>query len=504
MMAEKSLRFARNVTVNVLGQAVLAAVNFFAIPYLVRRLGVETYGLYVILHAAASYLMLASFGAGSALLKHVAAAWGARDGRALRDALSYAGWVLALGALLGGSGLALGARFVATRVFHVPPHLTELAVFVLRCVAAAGVFVALTQGASSAMQGLQRFDGYNAVVILQNGLMPLGAVALVAAGLGLGAVAGWYAALNAVVCAAAVMLAWRLLRTAREHPAREGLRPKAFALWALTSWFGCLAWIVANQFDKLFIARQISLSALTLYSVPAGLLQRLQFVPAMVATVVIPIMSELQGEDVDKSLRRMYYKATRFVLWVCLPVLVTLFALMPQFLSLWLSGQFSDASCWPARLLVLAQVCAVLNALPNTVTFSRDHPWFAPAWAWSQALLSLLAWKLLIPHYGLMGVALGSLAALAIPTALNLWLVNRKVLRLPLRDYAAEALFAPFLSAALMLAALMPVHAWAVSWLRLLACMAAGAAVFYGSTWLMLSADDRALLRRYLAWERRG
>jgi hypothetical protein len=102
-----------------------------------------------------------------------------------------------------------------------------------------------------------------------------------------------------------------------------------------------------------------------------------------------------------------------------------------------------------------------------------------------------------------MGVAAGSLIAMVLPTAVNLWLVNRHVVGVRMRHYAAEVLCAPFLSAGLMLALLFPVHAWAQSWPRLAGLAAAGAAVFYGTTWLLLNEEDRALLRRFLRWEGR-
>jgi len=503
-MAEKSLRFARGMGFNALGQTALAAINFCTVPYLVRHMGTETYGLYLIMYAAASYLQLSSLAADASVIKHAAAAQGARNRRALRDTLRYSAWFHALGALAAGAGLWWGARFTAVRVFHVPAHLVSPAVFVLRGVAVSGIFVGLIQGASAVMAALQRFDFQSATSLLHNGLMTLGAAALVAAGCGLSAVVVWYGLLSVGLALVAAAMVVRLVQPARQYDAGSPLRLRTFALFALTSWSAALAGVVANQFDKLLIARQLSLAALTLYAVPAGLLQRLQIVPATVGTVAGVMMYELPGPEADESLHRMFFKSSRFILWICLPILVALFTFMPQFLSLWLGGQFSEASCWPARLLVLAQVCYMLNVGPSLVSFARDHPWYVPAWGWSQALLSLLAWRILIPRYGLMGVAAGSLIAIALPTAVNLWLVNRRLLRVTLGRYAGEVLYAPFLSAALMLALLFPVHALATGWLRLVGLAAAGALVYYGTTWALLSEEDHALLRRFLRWEGQG
>jgi hypothetical protein len=67
----------------------------------------------------------------------------------------------------------------------------------------------------------------------------------------------------------------------------------------------------------------------------------------------------------------------------------------------------------------------------------------------------------------------------------------------------AEVLYAPFLSAALMGALLLPIHTLATGWVRLLAVAAAGALVYYGSTWVLLNDEDRQLLKRFLRWEGR-
>jgi O-antigen/teichoic acid export membrane protein len=253
---------------------------------------------------------------------------------------------------------------------------------------------------------------------------------------------------------------------------------------------------VTFQLDRLFIARTSSLAALTLYAVPSGLLQRLQIFPAAVSTVLIPMMSEVSGGDGDETLRRMYVRSQRFLLWILLPALVLLFALMPQFLSLWLGGEFGGRSVWPARLLVVSQGFFFLNYSVNSVSASRDRPWYPSAVAWAQALISLGAWALLIGRYQLLGVALGSLLAQAIPTTVYLLVVHAKLLDLPAGRFISEALARPFLSAGLLLAAVMPFHQLASTWPRLLGMGAGGGALYYASAWRLLDRDDRELCRR--------
>ena len=500
----KSLRFARNVGFNVLGQVGTAAASFFAIPFLLHRLGGQTYALYILMHAVAGYLALLSFGAGTATVKYVAQFNAAQDARGLRAVLRYSAAMHLFGALAAAVFLLVGVRFCAVRLFHVPEPLLPAAILVLRCAAGAAIFTGLFQFACAVLQGLQRFDWNSLLAFSQNGLMPVGAAAAVALGLGLSGVAGWYVALSVGGGLLALSLARSALPAWRRGDGGEGLGLKAYGGYSLGLWLGALASMVSFQSDKIFLARGVSLAGLTLYAVPAGLLQRLAVLPAIIAAVLMPMLSEVQGPDASEALRRMYLKSVRFLLWAVLPAYALLFALMPQFLGLWLGGDFPALSVWPARLLVLSQAVYALNFIPNSVAAGRDRPWLLAGAAWAQALLSVLAWILLIPRYHLLGVALGSLIAQVLPTCVYLAVLHRRVLGLAPARYLDEGLRAPLVSAACLLAVVFPLHAWASGWGRLILLAAGGAAVYCASAWLSLTAEDRDLLRRFLRWEPRA
>ena len=321
---------------------------------------------------------------------------------------------------------------------------------------------------------------------------------------GLRAAGVWYAAANAAGCLLILLAVFRL---ARRLPAARGqgdLSLRSFALYSLSLALGPVAWIVTFQCDKLFIANALPLSELTLYAVPAGLLQRLQVLPAVISTTLIPMMSELSGPQTQAALTRMYLKATRVVLWAVLPALVLFFALMPQLLTLWLGPEFGLRSVWPARLLVMSQAFFLLTFIPNSVAAGRGKPWYLSAAAWGQAAVSVLAWWWLIPRYSILGAALGSLLAQALPAVFYLRAVHKNILRLSWPDFLEGGLYAPLTSAAVLLAVVFPAHAWASSWPRLLALSGAGCALYYGSTWLLLDGDEREVVLKLMRWQRPG
>jgi O-antigen/teichoic acid export membrane protein len=500
----RSFRFARNVSWSILGQAAAAAANFFLIPVILGRLGLDGYGLYVLLNAVAGYLTLLSMGGGTGVIKWVAQFWAERDGKGLGRVLRFGGAAYVGGALAGIILTAWKGEFLVTWLFRVPPALADQGLFAVRCAALGALPVGLTILSTSVLAGLQRFDLLNLIGILQNALMPLGAAAAASLGYGITGIGAWYVACNVGVCAAAVAIVWRLLQPAREFHNGKGLSYREFAAYSLGAAPGPIAWIVTFQLDKVFIARTGSLADLTLYSVPAGLLQRLHVMAGIVNVVLVPMMAELKGPQAADDLARIYLKGTRFLLWCLLPVLTLLFILMPQFLGLWLGAEFGGKSVWPARFLVGANLFFLLNYLPGAVVFSKDRPHVASAVAWCQAVLSLACWAVLVPRLGLFGAGLGALIGQAVPACAYLAWVHSKVLGLSLGRYLAHGLAAPGASAVLVLVALLPFHASATSWLRLCAFIAAGLALFYGSTWFLLVGEDRDLLKRYLRWEPRA
>src|SRR4051812_38620786 len=100
----RSVRFVRNVGAGVLGQIGVMMLSFFLTPRLIRALGIETYGLYVLFQAASGYVMIFCLGAGNATVKYVAE-HAAEGGRGLRQSVIYGGSIYFLGSLVGAACL---------------------------------------------------------------------------------------------------------------------------------------------------------------------------------------------------------------------------------------------------------------------------------------------------------------------------------------------------------------------------------------------------------------
>ena len=492
----RSAHVARNVGWSLIGQVGIAVSSFVLTPRLVHGFGVEGYGLYVLMFAAVNYIQILTFGAGGATVRFAAERRSAGDGKGVRDVLRYGAILHVGGAMIGAAVLWFAAPWAASSFFQIPPQLFVPGVAILRAAAVGAVFYSGVQWVQACLQGIQRFEWNSVSSMLQGILMPLGVAVLLANGKGLRAAGLWYVAVSALTFAVSLIVLWEAMPDEAHYQREEGLSFRKFSLYGLGMWLGPIAWIVGNQFDKVFIVRYLALSSLTVYAVPTGLLQRLQMVPASISSVLFPVISEARGEGVAEDLRRMYIRSTRMLLGIMAPVYLLMFSLMPQFLSLWLGGRFGIDGVWPARLLVAANAAGLLNFTANAVAAGRGKVWWLSAVAWGQAFGSLILWPLLIPRFGILGAAMATLAAQVLPDLVYLHRVNR-LLDLPWKRFAPEALMPALLAGAALLVVVFPLHHLVDGWVSFIVLSSLGGAIYAATLWLNLPHVDRHFILRW-------
>lgn len=489
-------RFARNVSWSLAGQAGTIVVNFLAVPYLLRGFGSEAYGVYLLMYMVANYLSLFQFGAGIATIKYVSEALAAGEDGAMRDAVRHSALIHFGG--VGAAALAvwLAAGPLSSAVFEVPVYYREHAFWLLRAAALGGLFAAGQQWSSAAFYGLQSLGWPTALAALQSVLMPLGLVAVLAMGRGLGAAAVWYVAVQATGCLLGALTLRSAMAAHRGGRGRLAFRP--FALYGLSFWPGMLSNIVSTQIDKIFVAGKLSLSELTYYAVPSGVLQRLQTPSSTISQALMPVLSEVGRADGAHEVARVYVRSTRALFALSAPALGLLFVLMPQLLGLWLNPAFGRHAEAAARFLVAAQAFALAYHAPRALAGGFGGGRYNTIALWSQALLSLALWPVLIPRYGIVGAAAGAFVAQALPTLYFLDATHRRLIHLDWGRFTREVLGPLAAPTAALIFIAWALRGWAWTWPGFIAVNAAAGLVYLGLLWRALPPEDLRAVFRWL------
>lgn len=256
--------------------------------------------------------------------------------------------------------------------------------------------------------------------------------------------------------------------------------------------------------DNLLVGRYLGAAALGSYALAYNLMLLPFFrVVDPIRHVLFPALSRVQDDTVRVA--RLWLRSTRVIAAVLLPALTGLAVVAPDFVSVVLGNEWSDA-VWPIRLLAVVGLAQSLIAVDSVVlmVFGR-----------TRALLrfSVITFVLSLAGFavgllgGITGVAAGYLAAtlLIVPAYLRL---TADTVQVPLRRFAASLAGVARITAAMLVvvvglrAALVALAVPADS--RLVAVTVAGVAVVLG----LAARDDElraelGVLRAVLA-SRRG
>jgi O-antigen/teichoic acid export membrane protein len=168
--------------------------------------------------------------------------------------------------------------------------------------------------------------------------------------------------------------------------------------------------------DSLVIGRLIGLQHVTYYAIPSTLLDYIEkFVWAMIA-VLIPVISGNSAKEQETGNQRLYLLGTRYSLLLSAPVIISLFWLGPDFITLWMGVEIGSQSMWVLRILLAGYGLAFSQLVAHGLLKGIARHRVLALVMIVEAGVNLVLSVVLAPRYGIEGVAIG--------TALPLWMAS--------------------------------------------------------------------------------
>jgi O-antigen/teichoic acid export membrane protein len=344
----------KNTAWNFAGSIAPMLLGVVTIPYLMRSLGVEAFGILTLVWALIGYFSVFDFGVGRALTQQVSA-FRAGDSAChdlagiVRSGLVLISWFgLAGGLILAALAYPLGHHWL-----NVDPPLRSATT---RCLLIAALGIPLTTivtGLRGVLEGYEDFPIANLLkIVLGCATFGLPALTVWVWGPSLAAVVASLVAARLVILFAhgqAVARHVAFWRSASGAAAEQVKSLLSFGVWMTMSNIISPLMVTADRFIISFIA---GAAAVAYYTVPFDFILRLLVVPAALTSTLFPRFASLATGPADHFLR-IYRRGLLAVLCVMLPVCVVLVFGSHLGLSLWLGEAFA------ARAWVIASVLAV-------------------------------------------------------------------------------------------------------------------------------------------------
>jgi O-antigen/teichoic acid export membrane protein len=374
-------------------------VMFFLSPFLIRRIGTDAYGLYLLLLSLTGILGVLNLGLGEATLRYAAFFHARADIAGVNRVL---GATLAIYLIMGAAGAATllaGAHFLSA-LFRIPEHDRHLSILLIRLTALSFAVRLVAAPHGAIPQAAMRFDVASVLALAETVLRALGSVVAVWIGYGLVGLVAWGALLSALVLVANVAVATTLVSGVRVWPgvSREGLREVfGYGVFVLAGQLFGLAWQYA---DRVILGAFVGTGAVALFAVPHELVFRVLALAGAGAAVLMPRFAGTQSEG---DMTSLYLRSTAVFISLSVTLFVPFTVLVRDFLRLWISPDFA-ASAGPVAMLI-AGSCLVRGAfLPYESLFRGiGRPQYYLFLVVLTSSTIVLLDLLLIPAYGLAG-----------------------------------------------------------------------------------------------------
>jgi O-antigen/teichoic acid export membrane protein len=418
-----------NILWNLAGAGFPLAVGAALIPYLVRNVGVEVFGILTLIWALVGYFSLFDLGLGRALTQQIAQRL-AENRMAEVPALVKSGLLFATAmGIVGGIVLMVVAEPLAVRGLKVSEAL-HAEVFHALLIAAVGVpLTTATVGLRGVLEAYEDFKDVNLLRML-----------LGVANFGLPALSVMWFGPSLVLMVASLMAARVLFGTAHWVLVRRRLgsgwamaplerrnlaRLLSFGAWMTVSNIISPLMVTADRF---VISAVLGAAVVAYYTVPSEVMSRVLILPGALTSALFPRFASLMTRDMQAA-RKLYRGCLAVVAAALVPVCMVIALGAHWALSLWLGADFADRSTPVVAIFALG---LLLNGMAFVPFAAVQAAGLARVTAQLHVIEAVFYFPLLwfgLKELGLVGAALAWTVRVGIDLVLLLVVAHRQVFR---------------------------------------------------------------------------
>jgi O-antigen/teichoic acid export membrane protein len=364
---------AKNSIFNLVGQILPMLVGIVTIPYIIRGIGTDGYGILSIAFLVLGYFSIFDLGLSRATVRFVA------EHMTPDQVHKVPGLVWTSLTLLVGLGCVfgtIGAIFVPvaiTRFFKMPEFFVgdaRISIFIL-CLA---MPIMLGNDAlRGVLEAAQRFDLVNSVKVPASVLFYLSAALCIPLGIRVPGIVSILVVIRLTSALVYLALCFRVFPGLKDkfQLSHEAIRPLTkFGGWIMISnitgpIFGCL--------ERFMIASILSVSMLSFYSVPFDLVGKTLIFPMSIAPSLFPYFS-YHGTKGRNEVSEVTSRVGKYMLLIMTPAAAVFFFFARQILQLWLGPEFASQSTTVMQLVTVLFFLNAFALLPFTSVQALGRP----------------------------------------------------------------------------------------------------------------------------------
>jgi O-antigen/teichoic acid export membrane protein len=415
----------KNTFINFMGQAIPLVFAIIAIPFVIKGLGTERFGILMTIWVVTGYFSLFDMGLGRATTKFVADQ-DAESESGSKDIIITSILLLLGVGILGSLTIILLTKPLVNSILNIPTDLileSEQSFYILSL---SIPFVLASMGARGVLEARQKFGIVNAVKIPASLINYVGPVPVLLF-------------TNSLVPVVILLIVARIitffiyLYFSLRDEEKISLGQIAYVKWGkkLIS-FG--AWLtvsnlispIMSYMDRFIVGALLTMTAVTYYTTPYEVVSRLLIIPGSFMAVMFPAFSVYASGD-SKKFSMMFNSSIRYLLVVMTPIVVIIIISSETLLYLWLGSDFADNSAIVLQVLALGMLINSLAMVPYSTMQAYGRPdIIAKIHMIELPVYLVMIWYFTI-YFGIAGVAMAWTIRVAIDCVLMFYFYNKVI-----------------------------------------------------------------------------
>ncbi|WP_320129940.1 polysaccharide biosynthesis C-terminal domain-containing protein [uncultured Sphaerochaeta sp.] len=384
-------------------------VSFWLIPFIIRNLGQDMYGLWTLSFSLIGFFSLLDFGFGLGVVKWTGETKISGEVEYRNHMLSTVFFVYVFVAIVGMILLG-GFSFFYAKVFSIPEPFQGIAVTVLLIL---GLRSLLIQIPLSLFKGIlfgeQRI--YQINIIQTIGTLLYASSAYVVLSQGKGVV--WLAIVNCVSFLLENILYFLL---AYKKVANLSISPKKVqkeylreaVSFSFYSFLTTIAGLVLFQTDVIIIQITLNLTLVGLYSIAIKISEYAFLLTKQLVNVLTPLISELKEKKEYDSIRFLLLDLSKYIMATGVILTATIYVFGQELLVFWVGSEFTGATV-PLLLLMTSFMISIPELIASNVLTMTGNQKFTAKVSVFSIIVNVGSSLLLVRPLGLVGIALGTL-----------------------------------------------------------------------------------------------
>ena len=417
------------------GQVVTLGVGFLLTPFIIRRLGAESYGALNLTVLVINYIMFSDLGQGLASTKFATEAHVEGDDTRETEIVWTSLMLVFIATTIATLVVGFMATYIVVRLLPVPLRIQQPTILALRLACVGYLVRSLISVLNTPMMVRMQMGLYAAINSGSNILQTILTFLAVVLGGGLVAASGVGAAVGFIstftMAAFAVKLQPKLI-----NPRIRSVQVAPLLRFGIPFMISGMVGVFISQGERLILARFLGVKELAYYTVAFTVSGLIDLIPNSLSQTMLPAFTQARASGGNKALKSIAWFTTRTILIYTVPAAAFLVLVGRRFLSIWAGPDFARMAFIPLIILVFAKFVEMTSYSPRVQIVVLGRPDFIPKIQIMEVLPYLAIGTILTLHYGIVGsAATWSLRALV--ECLVVWAAANRMMGATVTDVPA-------------------------------------------------------------------